>query len=347
MTMKTNIDSIDYSITKIDKAGEKICNTRGGEGISNELLNIINWWRRLHNGPMDDFLFEISNIVESEKEAIVVSRLKTLESTIEKLKRNKHMKLTRIDDLGGCRMIVTNIKNAYYYSEKFKKTVKRHELINVRNYIEEPQKTGYRSLHLIYKYKPDIYNKYPIRIEIQFRTHLQHIWATAVEVMGLMTNQNLKENEGDASILRFFVLASSLFAIEENCPTVPNTPLSIGSIVNELQKINEEKHILDMLFSINLALKYKDNITGIVSNELGYYLLVLNYKARIINILYFKPEESIKANESYEMYEKRVSPDERTVLVKADSMKNIQIAYQNYFLDINEFVDRMRTYLTY
>ena len=40
---------------------------------------------------------------------------------------------------------------------------------------------------MVYQYKSDrieTYNRNML-IEIQFRTHLQHIWATAVETMGL------------------------------------------------------------------------------------------------------------------------------------------------------------------
>ena len=49
----------------------------------------------------------------------------------------------------------------------------------------------------------DTYNK-NMFIEVQFRTKLQHMWATAVEMMGIYTNSNLKSSQGDYDILRFF-----------------------------------------------------------------------------------------------------------------------------------------------
>lgn len=67
---------------------------------------------------------------------------------------------------------------------------------------------------MVYQFQSDdndTYNK-NILIEIQFRTKLQHIWATAVEMMGIFTKSKLKSSIGDEDILRFFVLVSSLFA---------------------------------------------------------------------------------------------------------------------------------------
>ena len=52
-------------------------------------------------------------------------------------------------------------------------------------------------------------------IEVQFRTKLQHTWATAVEMMGIYTKSNLKSSQGNKDILRFFLLVSSIFAMIE------------------------------------------------------------------------------------------------------------------------------------
>ena len=115
-------------------------------------------------------------------------------------------------------MVLPTLDEVYTYSGKFQKSQIRHELVKVNDYILSPKKSGYRSLHLIYKFKTDtpskeVYNRYPMLIELQFRTHLQHIWATALETIGLFTNQALKSGQGSKEILRFFVLVSSLFAI--------------------------------------------------------------------------------------------------------------------------------------
>ena len=70
--------------------------------------------------------------------------------------------------------------------------------------------------------KKETYNKNML-IEIQFRTKLQHIWATAVEMMGIYTKSNLKSSKGNKDVLRFFVLVSSIFAKMENMPICSDT----------------------------------------------------------------------------------------------------------------------------
>lgn len=94
-------------------------------------------------------------------------------------------------------------------------------------------------------------------IELQYRTHLQHLWATAVETYGLVTNQAIKASQGDDQALRLFAVASSLFALEEGCPTVPNTSDNRNELIAELKKIDLKIHILETLRAVRLAI---DNI---------------------------------------------------------------------------------------
>ena len=98
-----------------------------------------------------------------------------------------------------------------------------HVLVGEKNYISEPRsEDGYRSHHLIYSYKnckgPDYEG---LLTEMQFRTKLQHIWATAVETMGVYLDEPLKSRRGDQEWLYYFALVSSAFAHMENLPLVP------------------------------------------------------------------------------------------------------------------------------
>ena len=71
-----------------------------------------------------------------------------------------------------------------------------------------PKKDGYRSLHIIYEYKSDKcktdYNG--LRVEVQIRSRLQHLWATAVETVDFFTRQAIKFNEGIPDWADFFRL---------------------------------------------------------------------------------------------------------------------------------------------
>ena len=169
-------------------------------------------------------------------------------------------------------MVLPTLQDVYAYSEQFQNSRIRHELKKVNDYIQAPKKSGYRSLHLVYRFKTDtpdkeIYNQYPMLIELQFRTHLQHIWATALETIGLFTNQALKAGQGDEEILRFFVVVSSLFALKEGCPVAPGTVADEKELISEMELLNDQHHILDMLRAIRVAI---DHDSDTVPDKKGY-----------------------------------------------------------------------------
>ena len=80
-----------------------------------------------------------------------------------------------------------------------------HELHTSRDYIQHPKPSGYRSIHLVYKYKNPISPEYNgLFVELQIRTRLQLAWATAVETMGTYLGHALKSSEGPERWLDFF-----------------------------------------------------------------------------------------------------------------------------------------------
>ena len=81
----------------------------------------------------------------------------------------------------------------------------------------------YRSLHLIYKYKNKHAPQYnDLKVELQIRTKLQHVWATAMETMGTFLGQALKSRQGDKKWIDFFAVVSSAFAHQEKTSLVPH-----------------------------------------------------------------------------------------------------------------------------
>lgn len=210
----------EYTKKQINDAGILIRNAVSSPKDRTEALKIIDNWRSSHAYPLHVFYMNLRGKAGSRNDILVAERLKRIESIVGKLQREEGMQLYRMQDLGGCRMVLPTLNEVYQYSEKFGTSRIRHELKKRNDYIINPKTSGYRSLHLIYRFRTDtpdkeIYNQYSMLIELQFRTHLQHIWATALETIGLFTNQALKAGQGNEEILRFFVLVSSLFAIRE------------------------------------------------------------------------------------------------------------------------------------
>lgn len=319
-----------YSKSEINKAGSIIADPSSSKEERDNALIILNNWRASHAYPLQVIC---SNLRLRNPNAIVVQRLKRLESITGKIERFPNMSLYRMQDLGGCRVIVDTVDQVYEAIEKYKKSRIRHILKREYDYIQYPKNSGYRSYHMVYQFhsdKRDTYNKNML-IEIQFRTKLQHIWATAVEMMGIYTKSNLKSSQGDEGILRFFTLVSSLFAIRENMPVCPDTSEWADELINEIIQIDQKNNIIMKLKAINQAIQtteYNENFY--LKN--GYYLLILNYDESSLDIETFKPSEFELAANIYGKIEAELQAKIDTVLVSVKSFNELKEAYPNYFI---------------
>ena len=337
---------VEYSRSKIIKSGKIMKSSDASPAQIKEATKVIDNWRAAHAYPLHVIYMHLRRMAGAHSDIVVAERLKRLDSIIGKLKREPTMSLWMMQDLGGCRFIVPTLGDVYRFADKFESSRKRHIFKEKYDYIATPKPSGYRSLHVVYEYhsdKNDTYNKNML-IEIQFRTHLQHLWATAVETMGLFTKQAIKSGQGSADVKRFFSLVSSLFAIKENCAVIPGTYENIEELVSEVKEINSRCNFLDMLSAIRVAV---DNQTSQKLNQQGYYILILNYNTRRLRIKYYKPSQMEEANETYSQIEStRAESKIDAVLVRVSSFQALKSAYPNYFSDIGEFVDLVKSYLT-
>ena len=338
---------VEYSRNQIIKAGKTIkkdCTPEEREFA----LKVIDNWRASHAFPLQIIYMHLKGMALTGQGIVVAQRLKRLDSIVNKLKREPSMSLWNIQDLGGCRFIVNTIEDVYKYYHAYRDSRVRHKFIKEYDYIQNPKTSGYRSLHVVYEYHSDTkeeYNKNML-IEIQFRTHLQHLWATAVETMGIFTNQAIKSGKGSIDVNRFFALTSSLFAIRENTPTVPNTPDDLEEIVHEIEALNAKHNYLDFLTNIRVMTKHEEQTDYKGKND--YCILSLNYETHQLSIKRFKSSEIDQANDYYnELENKKANQKTDTVLVRVSSFSELKTAYPNYFSDISEFVALIKRYLGY
>lgn len=343
-----------YSKKQINDAGNTIRNADKDSDEYKNALRIINNWREAHAYPMQVIYVHLRRMRQN-KRITVASRLKRRESIEKKLRREEKMELWRMQDLGGCRFIVESVSDVYLYIDKLKHSRMRHIIkANEHDYIKNPKASGYRSYHVILQYKSDteskeVYNRNML-IEIQFRTRTQHVWATAVETMGNLLQQELKSSLGDESIQRFFLLVSSYFALLENCPLAPNTPTDIQVLKDEIKAINDRMHILERLNAYRLAMNFDEK--SISSGEKSrrekyYYLLDLNYgndeEPPSIRVSVYK--NANKAFETYTSLELEDNPNRDVVLIQSESFSEVKKAYPNYFSDIALFVRKVRNFI--
>ena len=285
------------------------------------------------------FTINLKKQVNDIEGSIVVQRLKRLDTIVDKLKRFPEMSLYRMQDLGGCRVIVPTIEDVYNVKKKLQSSRIRHELVNEKDYIAIPNpNTGYRGVHLIYKYQSDRRNDFNgLQIEIQLRSRNQHLWATAVETVGLFTQNGLKFNQGSDRWLRFFKVVSALFAIEESSAVVEGVSTNPDGIINELLDIMRELKVGEKLFTIGLATTHMERIR--TSKTPGYYLMALDINNAKLEISKFKNIE--KATDEYNKREMQKSIGTDVVLVSAQSFEALMHAYPNYFANVKEFMNTL------
>jgi len=329
-----------YSKPEINKAGSIIANHASSKEERKNAISILNNWRAAHAYPLQVIC---NNLRMRNPNAIVVQRLKRLESITGKIERFPDMNLYRMQDLGGCRVIVDTIEQVYDSVKNYKNSRIRHILKREYDYIKNPKTSGYRSYHLVYQFKSDkkeTYNKNML-IEIQFRTKLQHIWATAVEMMGIYTKSNLKSSQGNEDILRFFTIVSSLFAIKESMPVCPNTSDWADELINEIMEIDKRSNIIVRLKAINQAIQSTEKIKK-TNLKNGFYLLILDYKDSSLEIYPFKKSDFELAVNLYSDIETNCTEATDVVLVSVKSFDILKAAYPNYFIDISEFINVLK-----
>src|SRR3546814_14420154 len=114
---------------------------------------------------------------------------------------------------------------------------RQYEVVHIDDYIRSPKSSGYRSIHLVLKYKSKKYPEYNnLLLEVQIRTHAQHSWATAVETVGAVLGQALKSSEGEAAWLSYFQYASLALEYMEKPIFTTIIPHSIGTIARKDRK---------------------------------------------------------------------------------------------------------------
>lgn len=310
-----------------------------------EQLEIVNNWRAAHSFPLNTLtVLTKLKAPQIDPAAEVVQRIKRLPSILHKLQRFEGLRLSQMQDIGGCRAVLATIDDIWKLNDAFSKSRMRHELAKTDDYLARPQSSGYRGVHLIYKYKsarsPEFNGR---KIEIQLRTVLQHAWATAVETVGTFIGDALKSSLGDDQWLRFFKLMGTVIAQQEGTSPVPDTPTDSAELIAELYHIATELDVSTRLRSYRDALQYIQEPLGVTAN-LKYYLLELNAVDRSVNIRGYEKSDLEEAISDYADAEDRTDID--VVLVSADSVAALQKAYPNYFADTRVFLGLLEDALT-
>jgi len=186
------------SNTQVDRAGAVLREGVGGfrdPGFRprvDEALVVVDRWRALFRQPLQDVLHGLEELVVSEapgSEVDVSARPKRLPSIARKLRRLTNMRLSQMEDIGGCR---AKLPEAARVRAVLERILERWPGAQVDDYTASPQATGYRAIHVVVV-------EAGRRIEIQLRTPGQNRWADEVERWSDRLGHDLKNEKGPPS----------------------------------------------------------------------------------------------------------------------------------------------------
>lgn len=324
-------------------------------------IEIAQLWRAQHIEATQQCFSTILEHTEGIPNAVCTYRLKRLTSIIRKLQRpNAHLKLGELDDIGGCRLIVESNEQVSHMARLLKTLLPLKNGGGEKNYIDSPQRSGYRSHHLLTKLDT---GEGSYQVEIQIRTRLQHYWSTAVEAAGEIYGVEYKSPQtwrsatgDDEERIRFFKIVSGLFAAEEGTAPVPGFEQERDALLVQLRSLACATQLLDDLQAST------DSVLPIPHPSHDHdalFLLKLSREDQYLDIEAFPQDRLAEALERYGQLEELIEaraightpnepdgcPYDNVVLVHATDSNQLEIAYPNYSTNVDQFVSKVHDYL--
>ena len=319
---------------KVNRAGDHV---RSGTATSED-HEVIQAWRAAHRSVLNTFqaLLRTRTRYSTSK---VAQRLKRRSTIYDKLQREPGMDLSRMDDIAGCRIIFRSIKQLRAFRQKLHQARFSHRLRhqiepNKYDYIAHPKPTGYRGIHDIYSYDVNSLSGADLKglnVEIQYRTAIQHAWATAVEILGVITDSQPKFQRGDRRIAEAMALASEILARAHEQQTGPRPDLEDCEVVEQFLRLDADLGLLNMLRELNKTSNTRsDNKNFILDSSPEGHLEVTSFR-----------DATEALHHLFQLEKDRPLND--IVLVRADSTADVRYAFRNYFQDASDFIRLVNT----
>lgn len=171
-------------------------------------LAVIEEFRAQFSQPLNSMSNSLRSYLSTCRiDGEVSQRLKRMPTIIDKIvNRESKTDLSRMRDIGGCRVVVTASNPGVLY-DLADYVVDRNVGTRVIDYVAEPRPSGYRALHLEV-------SRQSLPIEVQLRTPAMHRWAETMEAFSDLLGENFKQ-DGDSDVHKFMALQLELDVLEE------------------------------------------------------------------------------------------------------------------------------------
>ncbi|MEX9782295.1 RelA/SpoT domain-containing protein [Providencia manganoxydans] len=335
---------LSYSKKQVKRAGDNI---RKNIETANS-VDIIRNFRAAHLYP----LMIIKNLVwkhakKKAPTAIIARRLKRLPTIIDKLsratlngKQDNSISIVRMQDIGGCRVIVENREQLISLNNSLNNSRTVHSIKKINDYTVHKKATGYRGIHRVYQcYGNEEYHDWKgFLIEVQLRTKLQHLWATTIEVVDLCEGKSLKTNpfNADKDWIEFFQIMSDFLADDDGFCYLDRTTKEEHK--KRILELDKKLTATDKLLSFNRVFSDDNLKKEYVKHR--YVVLSIDMMTTTVACTFFTNKES--ALNVYSQIEDETRYN--GLFVEIDDIKNLQKAYPNYIIDTSFFVRKFEYY---
>ncbi len=336
------------SKSAVNRAGQEIA--KGTQ--TQEAIDLLYQWRSVHGYVINTFQIFLKRRISKQKYYIeFAQRLKRRNTVIQKLRRRRPDgtflmgDVTSMHDYAGCRLIFDNLTDLndfreFMWSKESLENVKhviRHEK-DKYDYIKRPKSSGYRGIHDVFSHHPRPHRKqgvdskpwHGLLVEVQYRTRVQHAWATALEISDIIDGESTKFNLNMEKRSHFFALASELLARKHEKKKASFLDKTFIDIRRDFKKLEEELGILKRLYALKkspIPKRFRvHNVLSIWPNEDG---------DPIIKIETFSNAQ-LAINRANELEQGGLEVN--VVYVRSDKPKQLISAYRNYFNDPVDFV---------
>ncbi len=321
------------SKSRLDKAGKSLAAPAGIDEY--ELLEHeieFDAFRAAHLQPLSETTTDLQNWMEDFGDYYIAQRLKRKPQIVRKLQRF-NTRLTQLQDIGGCRIIVDSNDDIENLITFIKSRAEERGLFNVRRITDYRPSgrddSGYRSVHFIMERDGCI-------LELQLRSKIQHYWAESIERTSVIYGYHLKEGEGSPVVRSYFKTLSDIF-FEMEAGRQPS-----GRQKNDLDVLRvEAERIIHSSEQPRAVGGYvnEEVIKAMVAKEisvpsgLNNWLLVFDWsKGEFVtwDVVSRNPQEAMA---SYVRYENEFPTEDRfeVVLIGSSNVATVSRTHSHYF----------------
>jgi len=320
--------------SKIDRAGMALAKDQFRDADEMvELEDVFDQYRKAHLEPLSNTTLELQSwLNEYGADYYIAQRLKRKPQIIRKLNRLS-VRLTQLQDIGGCRIIVEKNAHVDEILSFLERKVGNNKDINIFRKTDYRGRgrdiTGYRSAHVLLE-------RAGRKLELQLRSRVQHYWAESIERTSVIYGSHLKEGEGDAVVISYFQrLSDAFYEIESG-----RAPSARSRIEIDRLKVEAEGIIRDAgRVAVIDGFVNEDVIKTLVETErrnpnpINNWIIVFDWNSGEFvswDIVGRSPDEAIEAYVRYE-HNFPAESNFEVVLIGSSRVATVRKTHGHYF----------------